>query len=409
MPAQTPEKSMGVAVWRMTGGSCPIYHYEGGIATYPFYSMQMPALFASGGDYGRWWIEMVAQTPLSIGTIAPGQEVDWIGAGIEDLAKLIEEYRDLGLVKTETLSQTAEWFLKENPVSPPGGYNALVDSAPYYHPAGWEKEQVAQFLTNNVREQPEENQKIIDNLETTLPWGLPRKATWYSSRFYRCGLIWEGDAFRLRDLYLYDEDFPDSYSAQAAKSRDNVYMALPVVDGMQWSSIAAGKLAGIRLVAIQPDGKRTPLKVGAPKLDTPDNKSMIVSFPLTAGGDAKITFDEDAATFEVSGSAAPKNWAMELTWHRAAQAFWNKITPLEQGANLNFFKISKVEPQALKYTWSPSTTLHQPEIGLPRSTCTYAVKAAKGTFSQPAERVVLITPASGKVKLNLAVKARETK
>lgn len=59
------------------------------------------------------------------------------------------------------------------------------------------------------------------------------------------------------------------------------------------------------------------------------------------------------------------------------------------------------------YTWSPPTTLHQPEIGLPRATDTYAVKAASGTFSQPAERVVLITPASGKVKLNLAVKAKQ--
>jgi hypothetical protein len=73
--------------------------------------------------------------------------------------------------------------------------------------------------------------------------------------------------------------------------------------------------------------------------------------------------------------------------------------------NVDFFKISKVEPRALTYTWSPPTTLHQPEIGLPRSTYTYAVKAGAGTFSQPAERVVLMTPESGRVKLNLAAKA----
>ena len=72
---------------------------------------------------------------------------------------------------------------------------------------------------------------------------------------------------------------------------------------------------------------------------------------------------------------------------------------------MDFFKISKVEPRALTYTWSPPTTLHQPEIGLPRSTYTYAVKAGAGTFSQPAERVVLMTPESGRVKLNLAAKA----
>ena len=294
-------------------------------------------------------------------------------------------------------------------MTPPGGYNALVDSAPYYRPAGWEKRHVAQFLTNNVREQPEENQKIIDHLETTLPWGLPRKATWYSSRFYRCGLIWEGDEFRLRDLYLYDEDFPDSYSAQAAPSRDNVYMALPVMDGMQWSSIAAGKLAGIRLVAIQPDGKRKPLKVGAPKLDTPDNKRMIVTFPLRVGGEARIVFDENAATFSIGGEGAPKDWGMELSWYRQAQAFWKKVDPKNTEPNLDFFKIARVEPKALTYAFSPPTTLHQPELGLPRRNWTYVVDAAVGTFSQPEPRVVLMRPESGRVRLNLAVKAQETK
>ena len=128
MPAQTKEKSMGIAMWRMAGGSEPIYHYEGGAATYPFCSMQMPALFVSGGDYGKWWLNMIAETPLSIGTISPGQEVDWIDGRCEDLARMVAEYRAMGLLKTETLSQTAEWFLKENPVTPPGGYNALEDS-----------------------------------------------------------------------------------------------------------------------------------------------------------------------------------------------------------------------------------------------------------------------------------------
>jgi hypothetical protein len=264
-------------------------------------------------------------------------------------------------------------------------------------------------VDNNLKDQPEVNAKIVENLPKVMNWDLPRKVTWYSSRFYRCGLLWEGDEFRLRDLYLYDEDVADPYLNHACVASDNVFMAMPVMDGMQWSSIADGKMAGIRLIAVKPDGTREALKAGSPKLDTPDNKQMIVTFPLVAGGDVKITFDEEAATFEVGGRAAPKNWAMELTWHRPAQAFWNKVTPPEQGTNVDFFKISKVEPQALTYTWSPPTTLHQPEIGLPRATYNYAVKAAAGTFSQPAERVVLITPASGKVKLNLAVKAKQIK
>ena len=406
MPAQTKENSLGIAMFRMTGGAEPIHHYEGGAATYPFASMQMPSLFISAGRYAEWWLDMLGDTPLSIGNITPGTETDWIGPGAEDLASMIVQRRELGMLKTETISQTAEKFLKEYPVTPSGGYNALKDCNDTFEaPAGWKPAEVEDFFNRAVKDRPEENAKIVSNLTNVLDWKKPHKATWYSSRYYRCGLVWSADDFRLRDLYLYDEDVADSYLTQASHARDDVYMAMPVMDGMQWSSIVDGKMAGIRLVVVKPDGTREPLKAGPPKLDTPDNKTMIVTFPLTAGGDAKITFDEDAATFEVSGSAAPKNWAMELTWHRPAQAFWNKNTPQEQGANVDFFKISKVEPRALTYTWSPPTTLHQPEIGLPRATYTYAVKAAKGTFSQPAQRVVLITPASGKVKLNLAVKA----
>jgi len=411
MPAQTKENSMGIAMFRMTGGAEPIHHYEGGAATYPYGSMQMPSLFISAGTYAEWWLKMLAETPLSIGNTTPGTETAWINTdSIENLQRMVAQYRELGLLKTETLSQTAEAFLKAYPLTPPSGYNAMEDCKDTFAPTtGWMVKNVKEFVDNNLKDQPEVNAKIVENLPKVMNWDLPRKVTWYSSRFYRCGLLWEGDEFRLRDLYLYDEDIADPYLNHACVASDNVFMAMPVMDGMQWSSIAEGKMAGIRLVEVKPDGSREPLKAGTPKLDTPDNKQMIVTFPLVAGGDARITFDENAATFEVSGSAAPKHWAMELTWHRPAQAFWNKVTPPEQGANLDFFKISKVEPQALTYTWSPPTTLHQPEIGLPRSTYNYAVRAAAGTFSQPAERVVLITPASGKVKLNLAVKAKQIK
>jgi hypothetical protein len=373
--------------------------------------MQMPSLFISAGTYAEWWLNMLAETPLSIGNTTPGTETAWIDTGsIDNLQRMVAQYRDLGLLKTETLSQTAESFLKEYPLTPPGAENALTDCKDTFTSStGWTVKHVKDFLDNNLKDLPEVNAKIVENLPKVMNWDVPRKATWYSSRFYRCGLLWEGDEFRLRDLYLYDEDIADPYLNHACVASDNVFMAMPVMDGMQWSSLADGKMAGIRLVEIKPDGSREPLKAGTPKLDTPDNKQMTVSFPLTAGGDVKITFDEEAATFEVSGSAAPKNWAMELTWHRSAQAFMSKTTPPEQGANVDFFKISKVDSQSLTYTWSPPTTLHQPEIGLPRATYHYAMKAAAGTFSQPAERVVLITPASGKVKLNLAVKARETK
>ena len=410
MPAQTVEKSMGVAMWRMAGGSDPIYHYEGGVATYPYYSMQMPAFFTSAGDYGRWWLEQVAQTPLSLGCIAPGQEVDWVAPVLEDCAKMITEYRSMGLVRTETLSQTAGWFLRENQLTPPSGYNAMQDwPNKDSRPAGWSPVIVAEYLNNNVKDQAEVNKRIIENLEATLQWNQDHKACWYSSRFYRCGLIWEGDNFRLRNLYLYDEDVPDNYLHEASKAADNVYMALPVVDAMQWSSIADSKLAGIRLVVVKADGSREALKCGNPRLDTPDNRCMIVTVPLKAGGEARIRFDEEAATFELLGNDAPGKWAVELSWFRQPQAFWKKADPSYSTPNMDFFKIDKVEAKALIYYWCPPTTLHQPELGLPRQAWTYAVKATSGTFSKPQERVVVISPENGKIQLLLNTKAARAK
>ena len=75
---------------------------------------------------------------------------------------------------------------------------------------------------------------------------------------------------------------------------------------------------------------------------------------------------------------------------------------------MDFFKLASVAPKALTYAFSPPTTLHQPELGLPRRHWTYVVGAAAGMFSQPEPRVVLMRPESGRVKLNLAVKAQET-
>ena len=71
--------------------------------------------------------------------------------------------------------------------------------------------------------------------------------------------------------------------------------------------------------------------------------------------------------------------------------------------------LAKVEPNALTYTFSPPTTLHQPELGSPRRHWTYAVGAATGTFSQPGPQTVVMRPEEGRVKLSLAVKARETR
>ncbi len=407
MPAQTAENALGVAMFRMTGGVEPIHHYEGGAATYPFGSMQMPSLFISAGRYAEWWLNMLAETPLSLGNTTPGTETAWCDPqSIDDLQAMVAQYRDLGLLQTETLSQTAATFLKANPLTPPGAENALEDCKDTFQPAtGWVAKNVADLLAAAAPEQPEANARTVANLPQVMNWDLPRKATWYSSRYYRCGLVWEGAEFRLRDLYLYDETVADSYLTQACRAADNVFMALPVMDAMQWSSIADGKLAGIRLVQIAPDGARQVLQAGPPHLDTPDNRQMLVTFPLTAGGQATITFDEDAATFALHGPGAPSSWALELTWHRSPQAFRHRDTPPEYGANVDFFKIAAVAPQSLTYAWSPPTTLHQPELGLPRATYRYALTATEGSFSQPAERVVLITPAASRVKLNLHAKA----
>ena len=99
------------------------------------------------------------------------------------LQRMVAQYRDLGLLKTETLSQTAESFLKEYPLTPPGGENALTDCKDTFAPAtGWMVKNVKEFVDNNLKDQPAVNAKIVENLPKVMNWDVPRKATWYSSR-----------------------------------------------------------------------------------------------------------------------------------------------------------------------------------------------------------------------------------
>ena len=68
--------------------------------------------------------------------------------------------------------------------------------------------------------------------------GEGRASVWYNSRFYRVNLFWDKSSFRIRDIHLFDERYPERYLKERVTTHACTYGTLPVLDG-------DGKLYGI--------------------------------------------------------------------------------------------------------------------------------------------------------------------
>jgi hypothetical protein len=178
-------------------------------------------------------------------------------------AALLEQLRDQGKVRIETLESSGLWFRKNFPLTPATAVTALND----YQDKG-------------------------------------NKTVWYNSRFYRVNLIWEGASFRFRDIHLFDERLESRYLTQALTSAKCVYTTLPLVDGFHWSTIQ--EKAGLRIV--DKDGKNP--EVLAPVVSELPGNVLKVSFSTVSGQDFEIIFNDDR--FEVRRVKGDGAWALEL-------------------------------------------------------------------------------------------------
>ena len=301
MPAQTKEGQIPVPIFRMLG-SDPVLqydhgldrHFQGVITLEPVYTGQ------EGGGGNRQWIEwflpaMAQSESLEFNYIQAGQEnsFGWnaMKNGLTMQMPIIRNMTDKGLFRVETLAESGRWFKKHYSLTP-----ATAVTVPDDH--------------------------LQDG----------RSAVWYNSRFYRTGLLWKDDSFVIRDIHLFDERMESDYLRKAGTTNYCEYITPPLVDGFVWSTPA--EHAGLRLMAIQGDGKTSPIPVTSHTCRKSGKGTLAVTCE-TPYGPFKMLMKEK--TLSVTYAPASIKWTLEFTAAKEAKLPFTRIDAQAISATHNGF------------------------------------------------------------------------
>jgi hypothetical protein len=136
--------------------------------------------------------------------------------GFEIQMPLIAQLRDEHKIAVETLGESGKWFKTHYTLTPPTAVTVTKD---------------------------------LDSSN--------KKTVWYDSRFYRMNFLWKDDGLRIRDIHLFNENFPSVYETKPVTENECKFFTLPFVDGYIWSD--SNVFAGLRFKAIV-NGKDVVLK-----------------------------------------------------------------------------------------------------------------------------------------------------
>ncbi|TCO28853.1 hypothetical protein EV200_102270 [Pedobacter psychrotolerans] len=338
MPAQNAEKQIPVPVFRMLG-SDPIRQYDTGLGSKRQGVITLEPVYKFGGGDQSWvdWFFKTFTQDRSLGFnyTQAGQENSFIWKdvqkGFEIQMPLIAKLRNEGKLKVETMVESGLWFKKTYKVTPATSFAVTKDME-----------------------------------------GSDQKTLWYNSRFYRMNLLWENDGLRIRDIHLFNENFPDKYTTEVATSNECSFFTLPIVEGYLWSK--KDQLSGLRLKALI-NGKEVLLKGGNPVF-TDNGKTIVhVSWPLTTiKGNLQMDFNEQTFTLKIV-TKEKLNWYLDL----------NAVP----GSKLPFKEINK-----------GSITCHFEGMD-------YSLLVNKGAFSKPSNGAVFrVMPQGNLISLNLATSVK---
>ncbi|WP_343690791.1 hypothetical protein [Chitinophaga sp.] len=244
MPAQHAEAQIPVPIFRMLG-SDPVRQYDDGVGTQRQGVITLEPVYRFGGGDAAWvdWFfkTFTGDEALGFNYTQAGQEnsFTWnaMAKGFHIQMPLIDQLRNEGKLRVETLEQSGLWFRKNYKVTPATSFAVTKDIA-----------------------------------------GSNLKTLWFNSRFYRINMLWENNHLRIRDIHLFNEKFPDIYTTQTATSNECTFFTLPVVDGYLWSN--KDQVAGVRVKALI-DGKEALLTGGTPEFTENGVNTVHVSWPLT--------------------------------------------------------------------------------------------------------------------------------
>ncbi len=292
MPAQNEESQISVPIFRMLG-SDPIYQYDLGLGgNYQRGVITLEPVYGNAGgskEWVDWFFNSMFKDPcMTFSYVQAGQEnsFTWklIKRGLELQIPLLAELQKGNTIRVETLSESGKWFKENFPTTPPTAITALTDYK-----------------------------------------GNDRRTVWYNSKYYRTNLLWEGDRLRIRDIHLFNEEFPSDYINDICTTSFFNYMTLPFVDGNVWSS--SENLAGLRLYYINDDNQIVEAEGGAPII-TENDKKLIVEWPLDSEEASFIMkFDEDKLGIKcLSKKKRNLKWFLELAVKPGVALPFTKIT-----------------------------------------------------------------------------------
>ncbi|WP_353566141.1 beta strand repeat-containing protein [Haloferula sargassicola] len=278
MPAQTVEKQLNVPIFRMLG-SDPVYQYDHNLGNGVQGVISLEPVYRPGGgspDWVRWFFDVNFKAPnLAFAYTQAGQEnsFGWpaMEAGLKDQYQLMEERMAAGEIRVETLAKSGAWYRENFETTPATAVVAMDD----YDDKG-------------------------------------HRSVWYESRFYRVNFYWEGDAWRIRDLHLFNEQYPERYLKNKVTGSTATYDTLPVMDGFHWST--SSDFAGFRPLVNTLSGTRQLLVNGEPTVTEVGTDGLLISMPVTTGGELKIHCNPDNLSMEITGASAPSDWGVELAW-----------------------------------------------------------------------------------------------
>ena len=280
MPAQDPARQIPVPVFRMLG-SDPIDQYDNGLGESAQGVVTLEPVYTGGAGGGgvpawvRWFLDLQTSTPcLAFAYTQAGQEnsFGWpaMEKGLTDQVKRLAELSRAGKIRVETLEQSGQWFKTTFPQTPATAVTALRDMK-----------------------------------------GRERGSVWYDSRYYRTNLFWDKGGFRIRDIHLFDDRYPERYLKERVATHACTYDTLPVMDGFTWSTRES--LAGIRPVTLSTDGKTAPIVTGSPEITEQGADTLVVTVPVVGGGRLVVRCEPEGMVLRSEGNT-PRSWGLEMTW-----------------------------------------------------------------------------------------------
>jgi len=333
MPAQSAKNQLPLPIFRMLG-SDPIRQYDTGLESERQGVITLEPVYSRAGGDSTWitWFlhQLVNGESLAFNYTQAGQEnsFTWeaMKKGFAIQMPLLARLRDEGKIRLETLEASGRWFRKNYKLTPATAFTVNED---------------------------------LDSSD--------RQTVWFNSRFYRINLLWEGGSLRIRDLHLFDEEFPSVYTKQKATSNECSFFTLPVVDGYLWSK--RNQLAALRFKAII-DGKEVLMKGRKATVSESAPGRLHIAWPLeNVAGTLLIELDEKTVQIRLQ-RAQVINWYMDLNTAITTELPFGKIR--EKTLSCSFEGMA------------------------------YALVAQLGNFSKPNEKTAFrLSPDSNIIKLNL--------